>query len=268
MNYGEVPMAARRGKVTRAVPESWRRIIDECIAKALGNSFRQQILWILNERVASPSEIAVELGESLNRVCHHIAVLEKAACIELAYVKAVGNRLQHFYKATSRAFLDGADWPSVPESVKEGMRATLLRNVLEDAINAVVEGTYDARDGSHMSWTPMILDELGLEEMAEVLEDSLLRVMAVQETAKERLISSGAAGTPYTVSILGYPSAHEERKVGPPSDAKELVTSTSRSRAKAKKRTTKTTATKAKTKAKGSTGKATPKAKRRKKSSK
>lgn len=120
-------MGAQRVRATREVPGNWRRIIDEQIAKALGNAFRQQILWILNERVASPKEVAAELGADLRKVCNHIDVLRDANCIELAYVKPVGNRIQHFYRATSRAFLDGLDWPSVPDSVKVGMRATLLR---------------------------------------------------------------------------------------------------------------------------------------------
>ena len=141
-------MAIRRSGARKKVPRSWRRIIDECIAKALANSFRQQILWILNERIASPSEIAKELGEDLSKVCNHINVLKDAGCIELAYVRPVGNRLQHFYRANSRAFLDDLDWPSVPESVQRGMRATLLRNVLDDSIDAVVEGTYDECEGS------------------------------------------------------------------------------------------------------------------------
>jgi DNA-binding transcriptional ArsR family regulator len=218
-------MTVRRSRATREVPGTWRRIIDEQIAKALGNAFRQQILWILNERIASPSEIAVELGADLRKVCNHIDVLREANCIELAYVKPVGNRLQHFYRATSRAFLDGLDWPSVPDSVKVGMRATLLRNILSDAIEAVVEETYDEFDGSHMSWTPTILDEQGRNEIAEILERALLDVIAVQESTKERLVSSGEAGVSYTISIMGYPSLGGKKTVGPPTDAQELATS-------------------------------------------
>src|SRR4029077_7770220 len=164
MNYGEVSMPAQRNAANkRRLPRPWRQIIDECVGKALGNSFRQQILWIFNERAASPSEVAVELGETLNKVCHHIKVLKDAKCIELAFTRIVGNRVQHFYKANSRAFLEGTESPKIPESLKEGLRATLLRNVLDDAIQAVVEGTYDSCEGSHMSWTPMIVDDQGRE---------------------------------------------------------------------------------------------------------
>jgi DNA-binding transcriptional ArsR family regulator len=227
-------MAARSGVSEQAARDHWRRIIDECIAKALGNSFRQQILWILNERVASPSEIARELGVSLNKVCHHIEVLKDAQCIELAYERATGNTIQHFYKATSRAFLGDTDWPSVPDTVKEGLRATLLQNVIHDAVESVAKGIYDECEGSHMSWTPMILDEQGRMELTEILERSLQEVIAVQEGAKERLGPNAAVGRSYTVSILGYPSVGGEKRVGPPADARQLAQSSEQLKAGAK----------------------------------
>ncbi len=178
-------------------------------------------------------------------------------------MKLVGNRLQHFYRATSRAFLDDLDWPSVPESLKEGLRATLLRNVLEDAIDAVVEGTYDECEGSHMSWTQMILDEQGRKEMTEVLERALLEAIAVQESTKRRLAASDATGASYTVSILGYPSVGGEKKVGPPADAKDLVTSTERPESKAKKPADGKTSPKVNATGKGQAAKAAPTSKRK-----
>jgi DNA-binding transcriptional ArsR family regulator len=227
-------MSARekqRGK--RRPPWRWRRIIDECLGKALSNSFRQQILWILNERIASPSELAEELGATLNKVCHHVKVLKDARCIELAHTETIGNRVKHFYKANSRAFLDGADWPRVPESLKAGLRATLLRNVLDDAIDAIVEGTYDMCEGSHMSWTPGIVDEQAREELTRVLEKALLDSIAIEDGAKARLESSGEPGISYTVSLMGYPSIGGRRPVGPPSEVNELVTATTESNAAA-----------------------------------
>lgn len=224
MKYEGVLVSAGgdRARETKA-SGSWRQVIDERLAKPLGSSIRQQILWILNERVASPSEIARELGESLNKICHHIKVLKDAGCIELVCEQAIGNRIQHFYKATSRAFLEDTDWQDLPDTVKEGLRATLLQNLVQDSRESVVRGTFDACEGSHMSWTPMIVDEHGREELTQILERALKAVMEVQETTKERLESSGAVGMSYTVSFLGYPSVGGEKKVGPPVDARTLA---------------------------------------------
>ncbi len=113
----------------------------------------------------------------------------------------------------------------MPESLKEGLRATLLRNVLDDAIQAVMDGTYDSIEAApaHMSWTPMILDTQGWDELTGILERALLDAIAVQNSTKERLAASGEAGTSCTVSILGYASVGGQKKVGPPSNAKDLL---------------------------------------------
>jgi hypothetical protein len=217
-------MAQRGGRADPRKPSrQWRQIIDECVGKALANSFRQQILWIFNERVATQSDVAKELGEPLNRIGHHVKVLKDAKCIEVVGEKRVGNRVQLYYKATSRAFLDNVEWQKVPDSLKEGLRATLLSNVIDDSIESLVEGVFDSDDSSHLSWTPLIADEKARAELAQVLERALREVMAIQDSTKERLAASGEAGMSFTVSILGHPSTGGEKRVGPPCDVTELA---------------------------------------------
>ena len=82
----------------------------------------------------------------------------------------------------------------------------------------------------------MILDTQGWGELSEILERALFEAIAVQESAKERLAAGDEAGTSCTVSILGYTSVGGQKKVGPPSDAKELA---SAAQAKMKKPKTK-----------------------------
>ena len=249
-----------RGKKagSRKPARQWRQIIDDCVGKALANSFRQQILWIFNERVATQSDVAKELGESLGKIGHHVGVLREAKCIEIVHTEIVGNRVQHYYKATSRAFLDDVEWQKVPNSLKEGLRATLLSNVIDDSIESLVAGLFDSLDSSHLSWTPLIADEKACAELAQVLERALREVVAIQDSAKDRLAATGAAGTSYTVSILGYPSTGGEKHVGPPVDAAELASK------QAKDSEKRVTPKKQRAKAKASTKRATSKSKQRK----
>lgn len=191
------------------------KAIEEHISKALSHYLRVQILWILNERMASASELAEELSAPLNRVSGHIKVLKKAGCIEVADSRVVGNTVQKFYRATARIFLDDTEWPSIPPTVQEGLRITLLQNLIDDAIEAVAHAIYDSVNDSHMSWTPMLVDEKGREEISQILARALKEVMAIQELAAKRLCEADEEGLSYSVSLLGYPSIGGLRKVNP-----------------------------------------------------
>ncbi|TMK71288.1 MAG: helix-turn-helix transcriptional regulator, partial [Actinobacteria bacterium] len=50
--------------------------LDRRLIKALGHPVRIRALEVLNARVASPSELAKELGEPLGNVAYHVKVLE------------------------------------------------------------------------------------------------------------------------------------------------------------------------------------------------
>jgi hypothetical protein len=95
------------------------------------------------------------------------------------------------------------------------MRGTLLNVIVEDAVAAVSNDTFDAHDDAHMSWVPMILDDQGWDEAMRVLEEALEDLERIKEDSKERLIARGAKGHSCTVSILGYASANEDRTAGP-----------------------------------------------------
>lgn len=223
-----------RGIRQRAKRARSKKTIDQRIGKGMASSLRIQIQTILNERVASASELADELGESLESVSYHVRMLNKSGCIEKVAERPVRGAIQHFYRAKSRAFLDDSEWPVVPDTIKEGLRATLLQNMMDDAIEAIDWGTYDTREDSHMSWTPMIVDEQGCGELTGILARALDEVLEVQKRSIERLSAKDASGISYTVSILAYPAANEKRKVGPPVDAKQLTKSSRGRKARTK----------------------------------
>lgn len=196
--------------------------IEKHISKAFGHYLRIQILWILNERIASASELAEELSVPLNRISDHLQVLRKAECIEVVDQVVTGNMIQKFYKATARVFFDDTEWRTIPPTLKEGLRITLLQNLVDDAIEAVEREQYDSQKDSHMSWTPMVIDDQGREEIARLLEKTLNDVLVIQRRAAKRLCASDKRGIGYSVSLLGYPSIAGEKKINP-AKARERV---------------------------------------------
>lgn len=194
---------------------------NKTVVTGMHTETRAQILILLNERVASRPEICKELGASFNKVRHEMEVLKKTEppLIELVYEKPVRGTVEKFYKATTLAYVGPSEWPAVPTAVKSGMRGSLLDILVDDAVASVRDGTFDSLKGAHMSWTPMILDEQGWKELVAILFRALEELIEVKENSAERLIADDAKGTSCTVSILGYPSANEDRKVGPSTGA-------------------------------------------------
>ena len=70
---------------------------------------RVRALEVLNERVASPSELAKELGEPLGNVAYHVKILEENDAIELVRTAPVRGALEHFYRAKVRPWFDAVE---------------------------------------------------------------------------------------------------------------------------------------------------------------
>lgn len=195
---------------------------DKSVVSAMHNEERAQILILLNERVASKPEIAKELGLPPDKVRYELDVLKKMTppLVELEYERPVRGTVEKFYRATKRAYLSPDEWPGVPDAVKSSMRGSLLDILVKDAVAAVDRGTFDAHPDAHMSWTPAILDEQGWEDTVAILFRAMNEVIEVRDQSAERLAERDAEGVSCTVSILGYTSANEDRKVGPPTGPK------------------------------------------------
>ncbi len=88
------------------------------IAKALAHPLRARILQRLGERVASPSDLAAELGAPLGVVSYHVRMLRDYDCIELVRTEPRRGALQHFYTATARPNLEEDQWRTLPSGLR------------------------------------------------------------------------------------------------------------------------------------------------------
>lgn len=181
-----------------------KRGVNLSLVKALAHELRVEILGILNERTASPNELAKELNEGLSQVSYHVKVLRDYKCIELVKTEPRRGAVEHYYRATSRAFLTDRDWRQLPDSIRPGLSADLLELILGDGVEALEAGTFDARKDRHMSRTPVILDEEGWQELMDVLAGALDEVVAVQKRSSARLVKSKEDGFVATVAMMGF----------------------------------------------------------------
>jgi DNA-binding transcriptional ArsR family regulator len=180
------------------------------LTTAMSHPTRARVLTILNDRVASPKEIASEIEESLNNVAYHVEVLTKLGCIELVREESVngGRVVQHFYRATERSYLDEDAWAELGDKEKQVVNTTIMRMMSYDVNEAMARGTlYDPEDG-HMSRTPLVVDMEGWQEIKDVLCEALNRLLNIRENVNARSEQQEVETFPVRVNIIQfrYPS--------------------------------------------------------------
>src|SRR5918997_6731510 len=77
-------------------------ISDPSVIKALTHPLRVQILHALEERTASPSELAEEIGAPLGNVSYHVRQLHALGLIKLVKRTPRRGAIEHYYTAHER----------------------------------------------------------------------------------------------------------------------------------------------------------------------
>src|SRR5882672_1401727 len=171
-----------------------RHGIDQRLVKAMSHPHRLHALKILNERTASPIQLAPMVGTTVGRIAYHVRELERLDCIELVETRPVRGATEHFYRATARAFFDAEDWAQLPLSVRNSLSGVMMTEIWNVIGSAMTAGTFDARDDRHVSWTPMVVDDEGWQELQGILARTLDEVIEVQAQSASRIARSGGSG--------------------------------------------------------------------------
>src|ERR1044072_4876836 len=140
---------------TRTSPEG----ITQQLAKALAHPLRVRILTSLHKGVSSPNQLSQELDEPLGNVSYHVKTLLEYDCVELVKTEPRRGAVEHFYRATERTFFNDSEWEKIPASARKGISGSILETVGQDATEAMLAGTIDARTDSHVRRTPPTLDD-------------------------------------------------------------------------------------------------------------
>jgi DNA-binding transcriptional ArsR family regulator len=181
--------------------------VDPRLAKALSHPMRTRILAILNERVASPNEIADMIGERLPNVSYHVRALLELECIELVSTAQRRGAIEHYYRALVRPFFSDRDWKRLPRSGRQAVSDLTLQMVWDDASGAIKNGTFESRSDRHLSRTPLTLDEQGWDELNSVLRDVHAKAETIGRQSVKRLAKSDDEGMPTMLVMMHFEAA-------------------------------------------------------------
>ncbi|HSS05029.1 MAG TPA: hypothetical protein VLK89_07585 [Solirubrobacterales bacterium] len=172
----------------------------------LGHEIRLDALRIFNERVASPNEIANEIGANLSLVSHHVQVLLGDGSIELVKTEPRRGAVEHYYRAKVPAMIDDKAWQKMPQKSRLVVYRTILQSLMAESAAAEAKGAFDA-DDAHLSWMPFPVDEQGRQEMTEVLAGALEGIEQVKASSAKRLAESGETGQTVIAAMMGFARA-------------------------------------------------------------
>jgi len=161
-------------------------INDPRLVKALAHPLRVRILGVLQDRVASPSDLAEELKAPLGNVSYHVRILAQLDLLKLVRKRPRRGAIEHYYEARSRVRVSDRAWGQVPKIVKDAMVDATLDQVSAYVEQSASSGGFERAD-AHLMRQPLRLDDEGWQELSKEVAGLLERANEIEAEAAQRL---------------------------------------------------------------------------------
>lgn len=184
--------------------------LDHRIVKALAHPLRQNILTILNERVASPSEISEELDERLGNVSYHVRTLLDLGCIELVSTTPRRGAVEHHYRAVMKPFFSKDDWAQMPASTRRSAHDAALKAIVKDVAATADANGFDTPEDVVTRITGD-LDAKGRTDLAKLLQTTREKAEKIFADSGKRLAGKDG-GVASEVALIGFAQASAPAK--------------------------------------------------------
>ena len=161
-------------------------IDDPRYVKALSHPLRVRILALLQERTASPRELAEWLDATLGTVSYHVRALHDFGLIELVKTSQVRGAIAHHYRAKVRPRVSDEAWAKAAPIVKQAAVGAALQTVDDYARASAAAGGFD-RGEAHLTRTSLRLDTKGWAAAAKACEKLVAELGRIEEAAAKRI---------------------------------------------------------------------------------
>ena len=159
--------------------------IDHDLVKAMAHPLRYELLMKLHGRVASPMELSKEVNASVGTASYHLRRLEQMGFVELVEQKQRRGAVEHFYRATQRAWFSNEGWARLPVAVRRSVAGATLTSISKSIERAATADAFDHPE-VHVSSTVLELDDEGYAAVCDLLDATLQQVMDIQAGSASR----------------------------------------------------------------------------------
>ena len=161
-------------------------IDDPRLVKALAHPLRIRILGILEQRSATPKELAELLDVQLENLSYHVRTLRDFGFIKLERRRMVKGAVEHRYGMVARPRITAAAWEQLPAIVREALDSASLDQIWDVVTRAAAQDKM-SRPQSHMARRVARLDERGLAEMSDVVTNAVDQLVEIEKQSAQRL---------------------------------------------------------------------------------
>ena len=174
---------------------------DPRYVKALAHPLRVRILSMLEERDASPVQLAEHLDATLGTVAYHVRTLERLGLIEMVATHQRRGATEHVYAARQHPRFSDSAWSTTNPMTKHVMIASALSQIGEYATRSAAAGGFD-RSEAHFTRDALALDEKGWSALADATRRWLAEAAEIEAAAGKRLKKTGEAAMDAGLVVL------------------------------------------------------------------
>jgi DNA-binding transcriptional ArsR family regulator len=163
-----------------------KTIDDPRYVKAVSHPLRVRILAMLDERRASPNQLAGRLGAPLGTVAYHVRTLQRLGLVELVKETRVRGAVEHHYRARKRPTATADGWERARPVAKQAAVGATLDVIGDYARASAAAGGFDRGD-AQLRRSLLKLDAEGFEQLSTKCEELLEQARRIESEAAERI---------------------------------------------------------------------------------
>jgi hypothetical protein len=186
------------------------------VAKVFADPECLKIVTELNLRAMSATQFHDEFGKGVPSGSHRrFKMLADLGWLKQIDKKTGGKRrgaTERFYRATGPAIFDLNTWSSVPDSVRSTYSWRIFEQLSDQVRESIEAGTLDARPDRHLSWSLLLLDQLGWEQTVAATDALFTSLFVEQKSAERRIARSGEEPLLMTVALAAFESPKDFSK--------------------------------------------------------
>jgi DNA-binding transcriptional ArsR family regulator len=201
--------------VPRNSAKSHNRSNEDAAGFALAHRTRVEILAALNEADRSESELVRLLHLPQSTVQYHLSELIKAGSVEVAATERVRGLERWTYRGIAMGdFLadEIGDWSF---EKRQAFWAFVIQSAGAEELAALHAGTISREEKPWLGWARFNLDEQGVADAYDTLEDCWSRLRAIEAESDQRQAGDSENLRTFVYSLSGYPRSRPGRSSYP-----------------------------------------------------